>query len=230
MRKILLALPVIFSILAMSPAMAALKPYCQEKITTSAFDYFPKTIDAKDAVGNDIDIYYLEYGRADAMVTKTWIPYTDTGNVFYQGKLYFYAKGLWLPDPNKLATKTWTVTLISEGNIYCDEFSKTDMTCAAMGTYKVSKNGGSGEVPVCIEFVSYAANSEDSYKDKIFVKAYKDGTVNEDGTCTDGTLYLDAETSCYFIRVPKQHVIFNWWDNFGRFPVCKWMQRDSMPA
>jgi len=223
----MLVLPVIFSILAMSPVMAALKPYCQEKITTGAFDYFPYTINTLyDAQGNDINIYYLEYGRANSQVTETWIYGNPSAPVFYQGKLYFYAKGSYLPDPEKLIAKPWAVTLISNGNIDCESFGHQYMECKAMGTYSVQYAPAGGKVPVCIEYIAYGPDYLGSERDKIYVKAYK----AENGECTTD-LYLDAETSCYWGRVPQQHVVFTEWNNFARFPQCKWdMQRDSTPV
>lgn len=221
MKRILLALPVIFSIFMMGSAMAALKPYCQKKITTSAFDFFPDTITAYDPLGNPIDIGYLEYGRATAQVTKTLIYRNSELEPVYQGKLYFYAKG---------TNPTWTVTLTTYANqemadIQCSVFTDREMECTGMGIYRVAKAFDGGTVdPVCIEFKSYAYLPYVSDPDMLYVKAWK-------GECGTGELVLDAETSCYFTRVPKQHIVFTEWDNFARFPQCKWMHRaDSMPV
>jgi hypothetical protein len=227
MKKIMLVLPMVLSIFAMGTAMAAIKPYCQEKITTGAFDYFPSTITLYDQLNNPIYIYYLEYGTANSQVTKTWIYQNSAVEPSYQGKLYFYAKGSYLPG-----IKPWSVILLSQGNIYCDEytFNGKDMKCAAMAIYKVQKAGG-GQETVCMEYEAHSTYSATD-KDMIYVKAYTDGTPDSTGTCTGATnMVVDAETSCYFIRVPKMHVTFSEWDNFARFPMCKWMHmEDTTPV
>lgn len=224
----MLALPVIFSILlAMSPAMAALKPYCQEKITTGVYDFLPWTIDTlKDAGGNDIKIFYLEYGRADAQVTRIWIPGTDPLSEYYQGKLYFYAKGSYQPDsvnkPN--IYKPWTVTLISSPNIYCDWFDNMHqaLECTAKGTYTVTKTVGGGTVKdVCIEFTSYGPYFMGYNRDMIYVSAYD--TFDPVTHMCSGNQILDAASSWYWMRTPQKHVTFTEFDNFAQFPVCKLM-------
>jgi hypothetical protein len=201
MKKILLTLPIIFSILAMSPAMAALKPYCQEKITTSAFDF---SIDSITKL-NCIKIGYLEYGRATASVTKIDLNPTYNNRISYNGKLYFYASGL---DKH---LEPFTVTVIStdkKGNNYvdltCKEFCETKIDCTADKAMMIVTNKAKGEKIYLTDF-EYIA---DKVADTVTVSANDwHGKV------------LDATVEDWVDRVPQKPTIFTEWNNFAKFPT-----------
>jgi hypothetical protein len=198
MKRILLALPVIFSILAMSPVMAALKPYCQETITTSAFDF---SINSIDALNDICKIRYLEYGRADAMVTKIDLNPGQSSDDWttYNGKLYFYASGLdWHFVPFK-------ITVIADGKLHCTEFSTTKLDCTAnKGTMIVtSKTKGARITIKDFELVA------DKTADTLTVSAYD----------RFGNKVLDAAVEDWGHRVPQKPIVFNEVNNnFARFP------------
>lgn len=190
-RVILLTIPLIFLILiSVSNAVnivatvkiIAAKPskpgFSLDKIIASAFDFSPNSIKTL----NGINIYYLEYGRADAYVTEVNFPPWVT----YIGTLKFAARGL---ENGRL----FTVTVSSVGPLYCTQFTDKKLDCVGKGKLVGGTTLHPGPVDLSkFEFIA------DKNADTISVYA-KD---------IHGKTVLNAQVEDWNHRVPQKPITF----------------------
>jgi hypothetical protein len=196
MKKILLVLPILLS---MGIAMAAIKPYTLTKIVTGAFDFSMATTEI-----NDIDIDYLEYGRANAMVTKIDLDPTNGGES-YQGTIKFAARGI--EDGH-----IFTVTASSKGPLDCNPlmFSNTEINCWALdGKMKVSKYPYGESIDLCY-FEITADKAADNGHGELNIYA-------EDCSLVPNVV-LDADVENWDDRLPQEDIVFNYF--FRCYGIC----------
>lgn len=137
MKKVFLLLPVVLSLFLVGTALGHMwyKPFELNKISASAFNFLPETIEVMDEV--DPANMYLHYARADSFVTQKVITPSLTK---YVGNLKFNARGMEVTDEGKF--KLFRVDVKASGPLECSEFSETRMVCTSEeGRMKVKRKG-----------------------------------------------------------------------------------------
>ncbi|OGI16096.1 hypothetical protein A3K63_02395 [Candidatus Micrarchaeota archaeon RBG_16_49_10] len=162
MRKALLTIPLVLGLFLMGTAMAHVlyKPFELNKISASAFDFLPETIETLDDLNPSM--MYLHYARADATVTERVI---TPQLIFYDGSLKFTARGLEVTSNGKY--KEFRVNLKSIGLLDCYDFSSNVLECTASdGMMTVTRSIGTKNTR--LETVTFYV---DKYSDEVTVHA-----------------------------------------------------------
>ncbi len=159
-------------------------PFKFDKIAASAFDFSINSISKL----NDINIDYLEYGRADAYVTEV-----DLGPLLkiFSGSLKFAARGV---ENGRL----FTVTVSSEGPLYCYVFTDKKLDCTGKGRLV----GGTPLHPGLINL----SNIE-------FVADKNSDTINVYAEDSNGKVVLNAKVEDWNHRVPQIPIRFDYYSS-----------------
>jgi hypothetical protein len=168
-----------YTLKALGPSEVKPTPFKFDKIAASAFDFSVNSISNL----NGINIDYLEYGRADAYVTEV-----DLAPLFkiFSGTLKFAARGL---EKGHL----FTVTVSSEGPLYCSVFTDKKLDCTGKGRLVGGTSLHPGPIDLSkLEFIA------DKNADTISVYA-------ED---TNGKIVLNAKVETWNHRVPQLPITF----------------------
>ena len=171
-----------YTLRALGPSEVKPTPFKFDKIAASAFDFSVNSISNL----NGINIDYLDYGRADAYVTEV-----DLAPLFkiFSGTLKFAARGL---ENGHL----FTVTVSSDGPLYCSEFTDKKLDCTGKGRLVGGTLLHPGPVDLSkLEFIT------DKNADTISVYA-------ED---TNGKIVLNAKVETWDHRIPQLPITFEYY-------------------